>query len=122
MTLKASVGSPFARILSVGAATPSRVIDNEYLLQYIDSSDEWITQRTGIRERRWIGEDEDIKTLSLTAGEIKPVPAFSGAVDAGHITGIATLGDGERRRMLILLDIEQLMGCESIGLLEPALQ
>ena len=68
MTLKASVGSPFARILSVGAATPSRVIDNEYLLQYIDSSDEWITQRTGIRERRWIGEDEDIKTLSLTAG------------------------------------------------------
>ena len=60
--------------------------------------------------------------VALTAGEIKPVPAFSGAVDAGHITGIATFGDGERRRMLILLDIEQLMGCESIGLLEPALQ
>lgn len=65
--IKASTGSPFARIYSVGSATPSRVIDNEYLLQFIDSSDEWITQRTGIRERRWIAEDENIETLSLTA-------------------------------------------------------
>jgi 3-oxoacyl-[acyl-carrier-protein] synthase-3 len=67
MTLKASTGAPFARILSVGSATPSRVIDNEYLLQFIDSSDEWITQRTGIKERRWIGEGENIETLSITA-------------------------------------------------------
>jgi 3-oxoacyl-[acyl-carrier-protein] synthase III len=67
MTLKASTGAPFARIMSVGSATPSRVIDNEYLLQYIDSSDEWITQRTGISERRWIGEGENIETLSMTA-------------------------------------------------------
>jgi 3-oxoacyl-[acyl-carrier-protein] synthase III len=67
MTIKASTGAPFARILSVGSATPSRVIDNEYLCQFIDSSDEWITQRTGIKERRWIGEGENIETLSLTA-------------------------------------------------------
>ena len=65
--IKASTGPRYARILSVGSATPSRVIDNEYLLQYIDSSDEWITQRTGIRERRWIAEDESIETLSLAA-------------------------------------------------------
>ena len=50
-----------------GSATPSRVIDNEYLLQFIDSSDEGITQRTGIRERRWIAEGENIETLSLEA-------------------------------------------------------
>lgn len=67
MTLKASTGAPFARIYSVGSATPSRVIDNEYLCQFIDSSDEWITQRTGISERRWVAEDENIETLSITA-------------------------------------------------------
>lgn len=67
MTLKASTGAPFARIYSVGSATPSRVIDNEYLCQFIDSSDEWITQRTGISERRWVSEDENIETLSITA-------------------------------------------------------
>ncbi len=65
---KASVGAPYARILSVGSATPSRVLDNEYMCQFIDSSDEWITQRTGIRERRWIAEGENIETLSLEAG------------------------------------------------------
>ena len=65
--IKASTGPAYARIYGVGSATPSRVIDNEFLLQYIDSSDEWITQRTGIRERRWIAEDESITTLSLTA-------------------------------------------------------
>ena len=47
--------------------------------------------------------------VALTTEQIKPAPAFSGAIDAGHITGIATLGDGERARMLILLDIEALM-------------
>ncbi len=67
--IKASTGPAYARIYSVGSATPSRVIPNEYLLQFIDSSDEWITQRTGIRERRWIGEGENIETLSLTAAE-----------------------------------------------------
>ena len=66
--LKASLGSKYARILSVGSATPSRVIPNEFLLQYIDSSDEWITQRTGIKERRWIAEDENIWTLTVEAG------------------------------------------------------
>ncbi|MGC3993116.1 MAG: beta-ketoacyl-ACP synthase III [Propionicimonas sp.] len=65
--IKASTGPAYARIYSVGSATPSRVIDNEYFLQFIDSSDEWITQRTGIRERRWIGEGENIETLSLEA-------------------------------------------------------
>jgi chemotaxis signal transduction protein len=60
--------------------------------------------------------------VTLTGEQIKPAPEFSGAVNAGHISGIATLGEGERARMLILLDIKQLMACESIGLLEPALQ
>jgi 3-oxoacyl-[acyl-carrier-protein] synthase-3 len=65
--IKASTGAPFARIYSVGSATPSRVVDNDYLCQFIDSSDEWITQRTGIKERRWVAEGENIETLSVTA-------------------------------------------------------
>lgn len=67
MTINASVGSRYARILAVGSATPSRVIDNEYLCQFIDSSNEWITQRTGIHERRWVAEGETIETLCVTA-------------------------------------------------------
>ena len=66
-TLKASVGSPYARILSIGSALPSRVLDNEYMVQFIDSSDEWIQQRTGIRERRWLAEGETLESLALAA-------------------------------------------------------
>lgn len=65
--LKASTGAPYARILSVGSAVPGRVLDNAHMVQFIDSSDEWIQQRTGIKERRWIAEDESVETLSLTA-------------------------------------------------------
>ena len=63
----ASSGPKYARIYSVGSAVPSRVIDNPYMLQFIDSSDEWITQRTGIKERRWIDESENIETLAFDA-------------------------------------------------------
>lgn len=57
--------------------------------------------------------------VQLGAGDIKPAPAFSGAVDARHITGIGTLGDGNHERMLILVDIEHLMSGAEMGLAAP---
>ena len=45
----------------------------------------------------------------LTPEQIRSAPQFDSAVDAAFITGIGTLGEGERQRMLVLLDIEQLM-------------
>lgn len=59
--------------------------------------------------------------VALTPAQIKPAPEFSGAVDTGHITGIATLGEGNGARMLILVDIEQLMTSREIGLVDAAL-
>lgn len=58
----------------------------------------------------------------MSAAQIKPAPELSGAVHTAYITGIATLGAGDGGRMPILLDIEQLMSCESIGLRESTLQ
>jgi purine-binding chemotaxis protein CheW len=54
--------------------------------------------------------------LALTAGQIKPAPEFGGAIDAQHITGIGTVDHAERARMLILVDIEQLLSSVEIGL------
>ena len=67
MPITASKGSPYARVEGIGAAIPSRVVDNAEMCTYIDSSDEWIQQRTGIIERRWVGEGENVETLSLDA-------------------------------------------------------
>ncbi len=50
-TLKQSVGADFTRIYSYGAARGDLVVPNDDLVGPIDSSDEWIRQRTGIITR-----------------------------------------------------------------------
>ena len=50
-----------------GAYLPERVLTNHDLEQMVDTSDEWITQRTGIRERRIAAEDESTSDLALHA-------------------------------------------------------
>ncbi|PWZ96411.1 3-oxoacyl-ACP synthase, partial [Staphylococcus pseudintermedius] len=39
-------------IKGFGAYAPDRVVDNAYFESYLDTSDEWISQMTGIKERR----------------------------------------------------------------------
>jgi purine-binding chemotaxis protein CheW len=58
----------------------------------------------------------------LTQEQIRPAPQFDGAVDADYITGVGTLGDDERQRMLLLLDIEKLMANSVAASREPALE
>ncbi len=43
---------PYAHILGTGSALPQRVLTNQDLEKIVDTSDEWITRRTGIKERR----------------------------------------------------------------------
>lgn len=68
MSIKPSQGARYARILSVGGARGSRVVDNAEMCTMIDSTDEWIVQRTGIKERRWATEDEDARSFAVEAG------------------------------------------------------
>jgi len=46
----------FARIIGTGSYLPSRIITNSELEKTLDTSNEWITSRTGIKERRIVGE------------------------------------------------------------------
>ena len=46
-----------------------KAIDNADLERMVDTSDEWITTRTGIRERRVAGEDEYMSTFATRAAE-----------------------------------------------------
>ncbi len=56
-----------ARILGTGLAVPDRVVTNDELAGIMDTSDEWIRTRTGIRERRWVREGETGAELAHTA-------------------------------------------------------
>src|SRR6266542_5904366 len=56
-----------ARIAAVGSALPSRVVPNSYFEALVETSDKWIVERTGIRERRFAGPGESTATLAATA-------------------------------------------------------
>lgn len=56
--------------------------------------------------------------VRLSGEQIKPVPGFNDAVGAGYITGIGTLKQGERERMIILIDIERLLASAEMGLFQ----
>jgi len=56
-----------AQIVGVGAYAPERVMTNQELERLVDTTDEWIVQRTGIRERRIVADDEATSDLALRA-------------------------------------------------------
>lgn len=68
--LTPSLGAPFARLLSVAGARGSRVVTNDEMCTMIDSTPEWIEQRTGIVERRWVGEGQSALSLAVDAGRL----------------------------------------------------
>ncbi|UXR70104.1 ketoacyl-ACP synthase III [Staphylococcus sp. IVB6246] len=54
-------------IKGFGAYVPENVVDNHYFEAYLDTSDEWISQMTGIKERRWANKEQDTSDLAYEA-------------------------------------------------------
>jgi 3-oxoacyl-(acyl-carrier-protein) synthase III len=59
-----------SRILSVGTYRPKRQVPNSEIVDRIDSTDEWIVQRTGIESRRFAGDDETVISMAKAACEM----------------------------------------------------
>jgi len=66
-------------IAGTGSELPPRVVTNDDMARLVDTSDEWIHQRTGIRERRWVDEGTNCSHLceaaarkALAAAGVKP--------------------------------------------------
>ncbi len=60
-------GSEHARVLGLGAYRPSRIVPNSEVIEAIDSSDEWIQQRSGIKQRRFATPEETVQMMSVAA-------------------------------------------------------
>jgi 3-oxoacyl-[acyl-carrier-protein] synthase III len=54
-------------IAGTGVHLPERVVTNDDLVRMIDTNDEWITRRTGIRERRWLADDLAVSDMCVEA-------------------------------------------------------
>ncbi len=61
-----------AALAGWGTAVPDRRLTNAELEQRVDTSDQWIIERTGIRERRVAGEGETTASLAIEAGTASP--------------------------------------------------
>lgn len=58
---------PGSRIAGMGHQVPDRIVTNEDMKQWMDTTDEWIVQRTGIKERRWVVGDVGATDLAEPA-------------------------------------------------------
>lgn len=67
------------RIIGTGSCLPETVVTNDFLSTIMDTSDEWITTRTGIRERHLV---KDETTTSLAIGAAKQALAAAGVAPA----------------------------------------
>ncbi|MDX6485399.1 MAG: 3-oxoacyl-[acyl-carrier-protein] synthase, partial [Gaiellaceae bacterium] len=54
-------------ITGLGCKVPDRVVTNDELAQYVDTSDEWIRERTGIRGRHMASKEEALSDIALPA-------------------------------------------------------
>lgn len=87
MTIKRSV------VLGIGSALPARAVTNAELAEKVDTSDEWIVQRTGIRKRHLAGEGETSSTLGLAAAQGALADAGLTAADLDLIVVATTTPD-----------------------------
>ncbi len=67
-----------SQILSVGGYQPARIVPNSEIVDRIDSTDEWIQQRTGIESRRFAAPDESVIDMATKACQQ--------ALDRAHLT------------------------------------
>ncbi len=58
-----------ARLVALGAEVPERVVTNADMAKVVDTTDEWIYSRTGIKERRFVADDEAASDLAARAAE-----------------------------------------------------
>ncbi|TMQ04148.1 MAG: ketoacyl-ACP synthase III [Deltaproteobacteria bacterium] len=58
-----------SRVLGIGMSVPGRIVSNHDLAKMMETTNEWIIERTGIEERRWVSEGETGTTLATAASK-----------------------------------------------------
>jgi 3-oxoacyl-[acyl-carrier-protein] synthase-3 len=102
---------PIAEILATGRYLPDNIVTNDDLAKRMDTSDEWIHSRTGIRERR-IAPD-GMNTADLGAAAAKRAMERA-KVDPGEVdTVIVCTSTPDRWMPATACDVQALLGCEN---------
>lgn len=76
-----SMNKSFAVIKTIGSYLPEKILTNDDLTKLVDTSDEWIVTRTGIRERRIAADDEFASTMGAHAAKAALAKAHCSPMD-----------------------------------------
>ncbi len=101
---------PFAEVASVGVAVPPDIVTNEDLSRVLDTSDEWIVDRTGIRERHIARPEQTVAMLSQEASERAMAAAGVTASDLDTI--VLATASPDRLLPSTACDLQALLGAE----------
>jgi 3-oxoacyl-[acyl-carrier-protein] synthase-3 len=82
-----------ARITGLGFRVPDRVVRNQDLESLMDTSDAWIVERTGIRERRFVAEGEGASHLAVEAARRALADAGRGPADVDFVVAATITPD-----------------------------
>ncbi|MBA3496199.1 MAG: ketoacyl-ACP synthase III [Gemmatimonadales bacterium] len=102
---------PFAEVASVGVAVPPGVLTNADLTRMLDTSDEWIVERTGIRERHIARPEQTVAMLSHEAS-LRAL-ASAGAVPADLDAIVLATASPDRLLPSTACDLQALLGAEN---------
>jgi 3-oxoacyl-[acyl-carrier-protein] synthase-3/beta-ketoacyl ACP synthase len=78
-------GAAATAMLGLGVYRPERVVTNDEVCEVLDSTDEWIQTRSGIRTRRYAGEDESLVDMAAAAAERALAASGVAAADIGAV-------------------------------------
>jgi 3-oxoacyl-[acyl-carrier-protein] synthase-3 len=101
---------PFAEVASVGVAVPPDVVTNEDLSRVLETSDQWIVERTGIRERHIARPEQTVARLSQEAAEQAMTAAGVTAADLDSIVMATVTPD--RLLPSTACDLQALLGAD----------
>ena len=105
--------TPRARVVSTGRFSPPRVVTNAELETMVETSDEWIRTRTGIRERRVAAADMGAADMGAAAGRIALERAGLGADEVDMI--LVSTATPDRLLPSTACDIQALLGASNAG-------
>ncbi len=103
------------RIIGTGSALPQKVVTNQELTRFLDTSDEWISTRTGIRQRRVLSE-ESLSELAARAAKAALDSAGADASDIDFILCSTVQGEWVTPAMACVIQRDLGAACPALDL------
>jgi 3-oxoacyl-[acyl-carrier-protein] synthase-3 len=104
---------PRSRLVSTGRFNPDRVMTNQEMESLVDTNDEWIRSRTGIRERRIADKETHASTMAAAAGRVALERAGLEATDVDLI--LLSTATPDRLLPSTACDVQALLGARNAG-------